>query len=205
MSPEVQAHIFEPFFTTKAVGQGTGLGLATVYGIVKQSEGHIVVHSAPGRGTSFELYFPRSLEAAATESPPAAPARSSRGTETVLVVEDDPQVREVTTRALRDGGYRVLAFRGGPEALAIAPGELAQTKLVVCDVILPGLDGPAVARELRGRSPGLRVLYVSGYTHDGMAERGVLDPPLAFLQKPFTASSLLVRVREALDAAGASA
>ena len=199
MSPEVKAHLFEPFFTTKPAGQGTGLGLATVYGIVKQSDGYILADSAPGQGTKFDIYFPRVLDA------PMAAAPSSRvttatGTETILVVEDDPLVREVTARSLRAGGYRVLSARDGEEALAIATNEGGRVDLLVSDVIMPGGHGPEVAENLRHRQSDLRVLYVSGYTQDAIAERGVLSPGIELLQKPFTPSTLLERVRLVLDA-----
>jgi PAS domain S-box-containing protein len=198
MSPEVQAHLFEPFFTTKARGLGTGLGLATVYGIVEQSGGHIQVESEPGRGATFRILFPRTQEAVAAAAP--APARAARGTETVLVVEDDPMVRGVTVRALRSGGYRVLVAESGRQALDLAAGEPGDLHLLVADVVMPGASGREVAEELGRRRPGLRVLYVSGYTQDAIAQRGVLDSGIEFLPKPFTASQLLERVRAVLDA-----
>jgi two-component system cell cycle sensor histidine kinase/response regulator CckA len=198
MPPEVKEHLFEPFFTTKPVGQGTGLGLATVYGIVKQSEGHILVESEPGHGTTFEVFFPRITESPAAVTPPA-PAAATDGTEAILVVEDDPQVREVTVRSLRAGGYRVLVAADGREALDVA-GHDSTLRLLVTDVVMPGMSGREVADELCRRRPTLRVLYVSGYTHDAIAQRGVLDSGVEFLQKPFTASSLLARVRAILDA-----
>jgi two-component system cell cycle sensor histidine kinase/response regulator CckA len=198
LSAEVKAHLFEPFFTTKPVGQGTGLGLATVYGIVKQNEGHILVDSEPGQGTTFKLFFPRIAESPAAAAPPA-PATVTRGAETILVVEDDPQVREVTVRSLRAGGYRVLVAADGRGALDVAEHERG-VHLLVTDVVMPGMSGREVADELCRRQPTLRVLYVSGYTHDAIAQRGVLDSGVEFLQKPFTASSLLERVRSVLDA-----
>jgi PAS domain S-box-containing protein len=201
MTPEVKAHLFEPFFTTKPAGEGTGLGLATVYGIVKQSDGHIDVHSEPGRGTTFELWFPRTAELPAPAAPLPAPAIAApRGSERILVVEDDPQVREVTVRALRAAGHPVLVAPGAREALALEPRELAGLDLLVTDVVMPGVDGRAVADELRRRRPDLRVLYVSGYTEDAVVARGVLGTGLAFLAKPFTPSALVARVRAVLDA-----
>jgi PAS domain S-box-containing protein len=199
MSPEVKARIFEPFFTTKPKGRGTGLGLATVYGIVKQSEGYILVESEPGSGTTFELYLPR-VVAEVTEVEAAPPDREMRprGSETVLVVEDDPLVREVTVRSLRTGGYRVLVAADGRDALDVAAGE-QDMRLLVTDVVMPGMSGREVADELCPRHPGLRVLYVSGYTQDAIAQRGVLESGVEFLPKPFTASSLLERVRAVLD------
>jgi PAS domain S-box-containing protein len=200
MAPDVKSHVFEPFFTTKPSGEGTGLGLATVYGIVRQSEGHIHVDSAPGRGTTFEVCLPRTPEApAALASQPAAKAATG-GSETVLVVEDDPQVRGVTVRALEAGGYRVLVASDGREALATGAAALRGVRLLVTDVVMPGMDGRALADALREAHPGIRVLFVSGYTQDRIAERGVLASGIEFLPKPFTAASLLSRVRAVLDA-----
>jgi PAS domain S-box-containing protein len=198
MTPEVKAHLFEPFFTTKPQGQGTGLGLATVYGIVKQSEGHIRVQSEPGQGSRFEILLPRTKEAV----PPARPAASTAargGHETVLVVEDEPLVQKVTVRALRRGGYTVLVAGTGQEALALDPGALQGVKLLVTDVVMPSMDGRALADALRRHHPDLQVLYVSGYTRDAIAQRGVLDEGIEFLAKPFTSTALLARVRELLD------
>jgi len=200
MDPDVKSHVFEPFFTTKPSGQGTGLGLATVYGIVKQSEGHIHVDSAPGSGTTFDVCLPATADALAV-APPQPAATSTRGTETVLVVEDDPLVRAVTVRALRAGGYRVLVASDGGEALATDAGALSQVRLLVTDVVMPGMDGRALAEALRRVHPDVRVLFVSGYTQDLIAERGVLASGVEFLPKPFTAASLLARVRAVLDAA----
>jgi two-component system, cell cycle sensor histidine kinase and response regulator CckA len=198
MSPEVKSHLFEPFFTTKAPGRGTGLGLATVYGIVKQSDGYAHVASEPGEGTAVEIWLPRTRDVAATVAPPRAPAEQ-RGTERLLVVEDDPHVREVTVRSLRGGGYEVLVAASGQEALAFGAERLRQVRLLVTDVVMPGLDGRALASELLRRHPALRVLYVSGYPQDAIAERGVLMAGVELLPKPFTASALLARVRAVLD------
>jgi signal transduction histidine kinase/ActR/RegA family two-component response regulator len=199
MSPEVKAHLFEPFFTTKPVGLGTGLGLATVYGIVKQNEGYILVDSEPGQGTTFALYFPRIFDAAVPVERPIA-VTTSHGTETVLVVEDDVQVREVTVRSLRAGGYVVLAASGGREALDLVAREQGPLHLLVTDVVMPGLDGRSVANALRHHHPEMRVLYVSGHAEEAIVKRGVLEAGIEFLPKPFTASSLLARVRAVLDA-----
>jgi PAS domain S-box-containing protein len=199
MPPEVKAHLFEPFFTTKPQGRGTGLGLATVYGIVKQNNGYILVDSAPGHGTAFEIYFPRTLDAPAAASA-GAQAASARGSETILIVEDDPKVREVTVRSLRSAGYRVLVAKDGREALAVARGAGDRLDLLVSDVIMPGSHGPAVAESLRGFQPDLRVLYVSGHAQDAIADRGVLARGVELLHKPFTPSTLLARVRMVLDA-----
>jgi two-component system, cell cycle sensor histidine kinase and response regulator CckA len=199
MSPEVKAHLFEPFFTTKPKGEGTGLGLATIYGIVKQSGGHINLTSEPGEGTAFQIFFPRTHDAVVPGRPTPV-SSNARGTESILVVEDDPQVREVTVRSLRAGGYRVLAAASGRDARHVAAGVLEGVRLLVTDVVMPGIDGPSLAEDLRRRHPGLRVLYVSGYAQDAIVKRGLLEPGIAFLPKPFTASSLLARVRAVLDA-----
>jgi CheY-like chemotaxis protein len=197
MSPEVKAHLFEPFFTTKAVGKGTGLGLATVYGIVKQNGGYVLVDSEPGRGTVVELYLPR-VAGRAVEASPHEDAVASTGSETVLVVEDDPQVREVTVRSLRSSGYRVLEAPGALEALEIA-ARGGRLHLLLTDVMMPGLDGRTVANELRRDRPDLRVLYVSGHAEEVVVKRGVLDPGIEVLAKPFTPAVLLARVRQVLD------
>jgi PAS domain S-box-containing protein len=200
MSPEVKAHLFEPFFTTKELGRGTGLGLATVHGIVTQAGGEVRVESAPGAGTTFELSLPRATRAAPAPGRPAAtPVPGRGGTECLLVVEDDPLVREVTARSLRSGGYRVLTAGGGAEALEVAEREAADLRLVVTDVVMPGLDGKTLAEALAQRLPGVRVLFVSGYTGDVIGHHGVLDSGIEFLQKPFTTQAILARVRGLLD------
>ena len=202
MSATVKSHLFEPFFTTKPPGHGTGLGLATAHGIVAQAGGRVRVESAPGRGTTFEISLPRGLQAVtAVAGPPAgpAPAPAVGGTESVLVVEDDPLVREVTARALRSGGYRVLLADGGADALQVVAREGGALRLVVTDVVMPGLDGKSLADELARRLPGVRVLFVSGYTGDVISHHGVLDSGIEFLPKPFTTAALLARVRGLLD------
>jgi PAS domain S-box-containing protein len=200
ISPEVRAHIFEPFFTTKERGKGTGLGLATVYGIIQQAGGHVHVSSVPGRGTTFEACFPR------VEVAPAEPARLAKpetlgGTERILVVEDDPRVRAVTVRTLRAAGYDVLAVPEPRAALELPAGDLARLQLLVTDVVMPGLDGRELAAQLCGRHPALRVLFVSGYAPDTIAARGALDPGSELLPKPFTGAALLGRLRAILDRA----
>jgi two-component system, cell cycle sensor histidine kinase and response regulator CckA len=200
MSPEVKAHLFEPFFTTKPQGRGTGLGLATVHGIVAQAGGQVQVESEPGVGTIFEISLPRGAqEVVPVAGPATGPAPMTGGTESVLVVEDDPLVREVTARALRSGGYRVLMADSGASALEVASSEAGTLRLVVTDVVMPGLDGKTLANELVRRLPGVRVLFVSGYTRDVISHHGVLDSGIEFLQKPFTSSALLARVRGLLD------
>jgi signal transduction histidine kinase/CheY-like chemotaxis protein len=200
MTPEVRAHLFEPFFTTKPKGQGTGLGLATVYGIVKQSGGHVDVDSAEGAGTAVHVYLPRTAATAAPARPAPPPAATRGGSETVLVVEDDPHVREFTVRALRDGGYRVLVAPGGDAALETAAAEPSPIHLLLTDVVMPGVDGRALAERLARVRPALRVLYVSGYAESVIARHGVLAPGVDLLAKPFTPAALLGKVRAVLDA-----
>jgi PAS domain S-box-containing protein len=200
MSSDVKAHLFEPFFTTKPRGQGTGLGLATVYGIVKQCNGQIRVESELGRGTTFEICLPRVLDEPLLVEPQQSVARAG-GPETLLVVEDDALVRGVTVRVLRSGGYRVLVAGSGREALALPAQELRGARLLITDVVMPGVAGPAMADELRARYPGLRVLFVSGYSEDAIAHRGAFARGIDFLPKPFSATALLARVRSILDAA----
>jgi PAS domain S-box-containing protein len=199
MPPEVLAHLFEPFFTTKEQGKGTGLGLATIYGVVTQAGGQIQASSAVGKGTTFLVRLPRFEGAALAAAPDPAPA-STRGTERILVVEDDAQVRGVIVRALEADGYRVTALGHPVQALQLGPRELEDLELLVTDVVMPGIDGHALAQGLTRKHPGLRVLYLSGYTRDAISERGVLDSGAQFLAKPFTSTSLLAKVRAVLDA-----
>jgi PAS domain S-box-containing protein len=200
MDRETQAHIFEPFFTTKELGKGTGLGLATVYGSVKQSGGSIFVYSEPGQGTTFKIYLPRvGRPAAAEETPPAVVAALPRGTETVLVVEDEPGVRAVILRTLRDLGYTVLEARHGLEALHLGSQPLAKIHLLLTDVVMPQVSGREVAENLSQLHPALKVLYMSGYTDDAVVRHGILSDGMPFLQKPFTPDMLAQKVREVLD------
>ncbi|MFT3915237.1 MAG: PAS domain S-box protein [Anaeromyxobacteraceae bacterium] len=200
MSADVQAHVFEPFFTTKEVGKGTGLGLAMVYGIVSQAGGHVHVRSEQGQGTTFEVCLPRA-RAAAPVHPPAGTAGAARGTERVLLVEDDPGVRSVMRRSLQSAGYEVVALSLPAEALALSTEETARFRLLVTDVVMPGMDGRALARALRGRHPGLPVLYVSGYAPDRAGEASPGGEDGAFLPKPFTRADLLEKVRSLIERA----
>ena len=200
MAPEALARLFEPFFTTKEVGKGTGLGLATVHGIVKQSGGAIRCESELGKGTAFFLCLPRAEPARRASSSPTLQARRERGTEAILLVEDDPHLRRVALRTLEGGGYRVRVAKDGLAALEIATAEQGQLDLVVTDVVMPGLDGGALGEELRIRYPGLPVLFVSGYTDDALGDHGVLREGVEFLPKPFSGAELLARVRAILDA-----
>jgi CheY-like chemotaxis protein len=199
MDEVTRAHLFEPFFTTKPSGKGTGLGLATVYGIVKQSLGSIWVYSEPGRGTTFKIYLP--VAAGAPEpSPPPVDAQALRGTETVLVLEDQMDVRGVIEKTLSRYGYTVIAAADGPEAIAIAAEHLRPIDLLLTDVILPGASGRDIATQVVATHPSLRVLYMSGYTDDVIVQHGILKPGLAFVQKPFTGDALARRIREVLEA-----
>jgi two-component system cell cycle sensor histidine kinase/response regulator CckA len=200
MDADTQAHIFEPFFTTKEVGKGTGLGLSTVYGIVKQSGGHIWVYSGPDRGTTFKIYFPRVDQPVEGIRAEKRPARMRRGTETILLVEDNEQVRQLTSSVLADCGYKVLAAAGPEEGIALCHANHPDIQLLVTDVILPGMNGPQLAEQVTRISPRTRVLYISGYTSDAIAHYGMLDPGLWFLAKPFSVSELVAKVREVLDA-----
>ncbi len=199
MSDEVKDHLFEPFFTTKGVGQGTGLGLATVFGIVKQSGGHIRVYSEEGRGTTFKIYLPHAEETIAAlpggEQADALP----RGTEVVLLVEDDLNVRDLVNRLLTQHGYVVLVAPTGAEALYLARQHGGEIRLLLTDVVMPGLSGAALAEQLAEIQPALKVLFMSGYTNDAILHHGVLEPGTSFLQKPFGPVDLLRKVRAVLD------
>jgi two-component system, cell cycle sensor histidine kinase and response regulator CckA len=199
LSAAVRAKIFEPFFTTKGPGKGTGLGLATVYGIVKQSGGHVGVYSEVGVGTTFKVYLPRTEQAGEGAKPHSALRVPPRGTETVLVVEDEAVVRALTRHILQHAGYAVLEAAGGDEALRVATGHTGRIHLLVTDVVMPGLGGRAAAERLAERHHGLRVLFVSGYTDDAVVRHGVLHDKVNFLQKPFTPAALAWKVRQVLD------
>ncbi len=199
MSAETRARLFEPFFTTKEVGKGTGLGLSTVYGIVKQSGGYIEVYSEPGLGSSFKIYFPQVKRSAEGVARKLQAAPDHCGTETILLAEDDEQLRELASLVLTARGYRVLSAGSSEEVEAICKGERERIHLLLTDVVMPRMSGTEIARRVAERRPGIRVLYMSGYTEDATVHHGVLENGVAFLQKPFTPATLAAKVREVLD------
>jgi CheY-like chemotaxis protein len=199
IDPEAKPHIFEPFFTTKEVGKGTGLGLSTVYGIVKQSDGHIEVYSERGRGATFKIYLPRSTAAAGEAGAAPSVARPLGGTESILLVEDEDLVRAVIRKTLEVHGYRVLEACDGADALRMLEDTSPEVDLIVTDVMMPQLTGPELARRAARRFQGLKVLFVSGYTDKAVIHHGLLGPGTAFMQKPFAPDALARKVREVLD------
>jgi PAS domain S-box-containing protein len=199
MDEAVRQHIFEPFFTTKPEGVGTGLGLSTVYGIVKQSGGYIWADSMPGGGTTFTLQLPRVSEPEAPRPEPPAVEARAKGAETILVVEDQANLRELICEVLEDNGYSVLGAKEAPAALALAEAHAGQIDLLLTDVVMPGMSGHELAGQLVSRNPAMRVLYMSGYTSDIVTGHGVLEKGLHLLEKPFTSLALTRRVRQVLD------
>jgi CheY-like chemotaxis protein len=200
MDEWVQTHLFEPFFTTKEPGKGTGLGLATVYGIVKQSEGHIEVVSDVGRGTSFKVYLPQPAEVNGPERMPAAtPPPAEGGKETILLVEDEEAVRTLTERTLKSKDYRVLTACNGMEALAVFKKHRGKIDLVVSDVVMPMLSGTALIEQLRLGQPQLKALLISGYNDSVLCKHGVTGAATNYLHKPFSLDELIRSVRETLD------
>jgi PAS domain S-box-containing protein len=199
MNPETVAHIFEPFYTTKESGQGTGLGLSTVYGIVKQSGGYIWVYSEPGKGTTFKVYLPRVAEQPEAKPEAVEQPVEGKGSETILLVEDEEAVRELASRILSGKGYSVVAAKSVRDAEQFAEKHAGKIDLLLTDIIMPGTSGRELARRITARHPKTRVLYMSGYTDNVLALGGELEAGLAFLQKPFTPGALVQKVRDVLD------
>jgi two-component system cell cycle sensor histidine kinase/response regulator CckA len=201
MSDEVRERIFEPFFTTKELGRGTGLGLATVYGIVKQHGGHIIVDSEPRKGTIFRILLPLT----AGPGPQLAEESSDplpEGTETLLVVEDDELVRGLIDEVLAPLGYRVLTTASGDEALKTSDSFHGHVDLLLTDIVMPGMNGRQVAEVMRTRRPGIKVLFMSGYTQDALSTQGILEPGVALIHKPLRTRTLARQIRQVLDSVG---
>jgi CheY-like chemotaxis protein len=199
MDETTKSRVFEPFFTTKAVGKGTGLGLSTVHGIVKQSGGHIWIYSEVGKGTAFKLFFPVADHNEAKPAEPPLDIISPGGSETVLLVEDNDDVRALAAEVLSINGYSVLQTGDPAQAPRISEAHKGAIDLLITDVVMPRLSGRRLAEELAIRRPKMRVLYMSGYTDNAIVHQTILDPDVAFLQKPFTPNSLLRKVRQVLD------
>jgi PAS domain S-box-containing protein len=201
LDEETRARIFEPFFTTKPRGKGTGLGLSTVLGIVQQSGGHVTVESTPDEGASFRVFLPRTTEARTPPPPVREPRQpvARRGSETVLLVEDEGQLRVLARDILRGAGYTVFEAPNAAEAIKVSQRHAGPIHLLVTDVVMPHIGGQELARRLGVERPRMRVLYMSGYTDDGIVQGGMVDPNIAFLPKPITPDTLLGKVRETLD------
>jgi CheY-like chemotaxis protein len=199
MNKETLDKLFEPFFTTKAVGQGTGLGLATVYGAVKQNGGFINVSSEPGKGTTFEIYLPRHAGNVGQAQGTMPEALVVHGKQTILLVEDEPAILKMTTRMLERQGYKVLAAGSPGDGIRVAGENAGKVHLLLTDVVMPEMNGRDLARKLLSQHPGLKCLFMSGYTADVIAHHGVLDEGVQFIRKPFSTRDLSVKVREALD------
>ena len=200
IAPEHRSRVFEPFFSTKAVGKGTGLGLSTVFGIVTQSGGHVVLESSPGRGATFRVYLPHADSAISTVVATSPIATGARGTETIVVVEDEDGVRALVQRTLEARGYTVVAARDGEEALRLVAGRLDRVALLLTDVVMPGMGGVALAARMQAGAAHLRVLYMSGYAAEEIDRRGMTAVPGRLLRKPFTGADLVLAVRQVLDA-----
>ena len=199
MSEEVRRHLFEPFFTTKAGGGGTGLGLATVFGVVRQSGGSIFVYSEEGRGTTFKIYLPAAGAPQAEEAQPAAEPVAEGGSETIVVVEDDESVRELVRLMLEGRGYEVLTARDGETAARLCTEHRGGVDLLLTDVVMPEVNGRVLAERLEALFPRLRVLFMSGYSDEAVFRHGIIRPNTAFIEKPFSEVSLAAKLREVLD------
>lgn len=200
MSAETLAHIFEPFFTTKEVGKGTGLGLATVYGVVKQSGGYVWVESEMGKGSSFQVFLPRVEESVVPTIARDLPPENLKGTETVLLVEDADALRKLARSFLADHGFHVLAAPNGEAAVEITKSHNGGIDLLLTDVVMPGMNGRCLADQLLAKWPALKVIFISGYTDSFIAGHGVLEAGTHLLHKPFTEDALIRKVRQVLDA-----
>jgi PAS domain S-box-containing protein len=199
MSPEVRERIFEPFFTTKEKGKGTGLGLSTTYGIVKQSEGHIWVYSIQGKGTTFKIYLPRVNEPLEDIRKEVSQEELPRGNETILIVEDEEEVRKLAGKILERQGYKILETYNGDEALLVCERHKSPIHLMLADIIMPGMSGSELANLLKPLYPEIKILYTSGYTDNAIVHHGVLEKGVNYIQKPFTLEGLARKVREVLD------
>jgi len=199
MTPEIKERIFEPFFTTKEKGKGTGLGLSTVFGIVKQSEGIIWVYSEPGHGTTFKIYLPLVDEPLEKLEKKVVAEELPRGSETILVAEDEEEVRKLTVRILKKQGYNVLEASDGNEAFNACEKHRGPIHLLVTDVVMPGMSGRTLAERLASLHPEMNVLYMSGYTDNAIVHHGILEGGMNYIQKPFPIEGLSRKVREVLD------
>jgi FixJ family two-component response regulator len=200
MDTDTLTHIFEPFFTTKGVGKGTGLGLATVYGVVKQSEGYIWVDSEPGKGASFQVFLPKVSEEKTDELPAATQQRTATiSSETILLVEDSDPLRKLTQSFLESSGFRVLVAADGEDALRVASLHPEKIHLLVTDVVMPGINGRVLAERLLAKQHGMKVLFISGYTDSFNAVHGVRERGMALLNKPYTEEELIEGVRKVLN------
>lgn len=199
MDAETREHIFDPFFTTKEKGKGTGLGLATVYGIVKQHGGSIWVYSEQDKGSTFKIFLPAALAAVTDSITPLTMSKNGRGTETILLAEDSEMVRNLTVHILERQGYTVLSGTNGTECLRLLADHDGPLDLLITDVVMPDMNGKMLFERVATRCPGIKVLYMSGYTDDVIVQHGILDEGIAFIQKPFTVQSLAAKVREVLD------
>jgi CheY-like chemotaxis protein len=199
MDPDVLQHAFEPFFTTKPTGEGTGLGLATVYGIITQAGGHAQIYSEPRRGTTFTALFPAATDAVAAHAKDVSATYRESSGETILVVEDEDALREVASRILSSNGYRVLTAANGHEAIELARTSGGQIDLLLTDVVMPHMLGKEVAEHIESLQPGVRVLYMSGYAQPVLASQGTLDPGVSLVEKPFSEPTLLAKVRDVLE------
>jgi CheY-like chemotaxis protein len=196
---ETMEHMFEPFFTTKGIGKGTGLGLSTVYGIVKQSGGNIWVYTELGKGTTFKIYFPLVNESNGQHEKATSSATLERGTETILLVEDEELLRKLGRDILEANGYKVIEAKDGVDALAVCEQLDEDIHLLLTDVVMPQMGGRELAEKLAGKYPAMRVLFTSGYTDDAIVRHGIIDEGTNFIQKPFTLDALSQKVREILD------